>query len=285
LVLQMRYRIQLFKQHGILYPLELSWKSATRCSPYTEGCNGGFAYLIFKYAAEVGLPLADCDRASAPASLDQTCDWSCYRNNSMIFYAKNYGQTGGFAHGSSEESIMQEIHANGPVIVSFAASAIPEFIYNNGQSLRKETEVMTVIRNEKTATEESSSNPGILPWSYTTHSILAVGWGEEKSESGEVLKYWVVRNSWGKDWGEQGYAKIRRGHNDAAIETSAPWVEPDMDNLPVGFLEMARKYHKEQEVVRAKAKSQPEEEALPKKKNKGGRPAYCKERPDSPDCQ
>ena len=51
----------------------------------------------------------------------------------MIFYAKDYGQTGGFAHGSDEQSIMQEIHANGPVIVSFAASAIPEFIYNNGQ--------------------------------------------------------------------------------------------------------------------------------------------------------
>jgi len=283
-VLQMRFRIQLFKQHGLLYPLELSWKSATRCSPYTEGCSGGFAYLTFKHAAEVGLPLAECDKKAEPKSLDGTCDWSCYRNNSMIFYAKNYGQTGGFAHGSDEDSIMQEIHANGPVIVSFAASAIPEFIYNNGQSMRKETEVMTVIKQEKVATEPSSKNAKILPWSYTTHSILAVGWGEETAPSGEVLKYWVVRNSWGKDWGVGGYAKIRRGNNDAAIETSAPWVEPDMDRLPAGFLEKAKKYHKEQESIRAKAKSEPAP-VQKAAKNKGGTPAYCKERPDSPDCR
>merc|ERR1719183_2406062 len=180
-VLSMRFRIQLFKKHGVLYPLELSWKSATRCSPYTEGCEGGFAYLMFKYAAEAGLPLADCDRKTKPQELDQTCDWSCYRNNPMLFYAKDYGQTGGFAHGSDEESIMREIHANGPVIVSFAASAIPEFIYNNGQSYKKDTDVLTIIKNEKVPREPSSKNTDILPWSYTTHSILAVGWGEEKA--------------------------------------------------------------------------------------------------------
>jgi cathepsin C len=287
LVLQMRFRIQLFKKHGVLYPLELSWKSATRCSPYTEGCEGGFAYLTFKYAAEAGLPLADCDRKTKPQELDQTCDWSCYRNNPMLFYAKDYGQTGGFAHGSDEESIMREIHANGPVIVSFAASAIPEFIYNNGQSYKKETDVLTVIKKEKVAREPSSENKDILPWSYTTHSILAVGWGEETGPQGEILKYWVVRNSWGKDWGTQGYAKIRRGHNDAAIETSAPWVEPDMDRLPDGFLEMAKKYHDKQAAVRAKeaTKGPATSTDTQAHKNKGGLPEYCKMRPDSPDCK
>jgi len=282
-VLHMRFRIQLFKQHGILYPLELSWKSATSCSPYTEGCQGGFAYLIFKYAAEVGLPLASCDAARLPASLDKTCDWGCYRNNSNIFYAKDYGQTGGFAHGSSEASIMDEIYKNGPVIVSFSAKAIPEFIYNNGKSLKKGTDVMTVIKHDLVDKEPSSTNKKILPWSYTTHSILAVGWGEEKSATGEIIKFWVVRNSWGKGWGVQGYAKIRRGHNDAAIETSAPWVQPDMDRLPPGFLDMAKKYHKDHAAQRAASANAPKTKAVDT--NKGGRPAYCKERPDSPDCK
>jgi len=237
--------------------------------------------LIFKYAAEVGLPLAACDRKRLPQSLDQTCDWSCYRNNSMIFYAKDYGQTGGFAQGASEDSIMKEIHDNGPVIVSFATKAIPEFIRNNGQSIKKATDVMTINQNKMVQREPASSNPKVLPWSHTTHSILAVGWGEDDTPWGSV-KYWVVRNSWGKGWGDQGYAKIRRGNNDAAIETSAPWVEPDMDRLPPGFLEMARKYHKEQEVVRAKGQGKSTKKM---KKNKGGRPAYCKLRPDSPDCK
>merc|ERR1719198_1496341 len=105
---------------------------------------------------------------------------------------------------------------------------------------------MTVFYNENVPTEPSSVNPEILPWRYTTHSILAVGWGEEPADADGIPgeKYWLVRNSWGTKWGEAGYAKIRRGQNDAAIETSAPWVEPDMDRLPPGFLERAQKYNR-----------------------------------------
>merc|ERR1719329_25342 len=197
----------------------------------------------------------------------------------MIFYAKDYGQTGGFAHGSSEAGMMREIHENGPVIVSFATKAIPEFIYNNGQSYRKDSDVLTIIKNEMVAREPSSSNPKILPWSHTTHSILAVGWGEEKSANGDILKYWVVRNSWGKDWGSQGYAKIRRGQNDAAIETSAPWVTPDMDRLPPGFLEQAKRYHEEHAAERAAAKSGNVTASNARRpQNNGGKPDYCKPR-------
>ncbi|CAK0801956.1 unnamed protein product [Prorocentrum cordatum] len=217
-VLQMRFRIRLLREHGVLYPLELSWRSATRCSPYTEGCNGGFAYLAFKQAAETGLPLAECDASIPPEKLDDSCDWSCYRNNDMLFYAKDYGQTGGFAQGATEEAIMREIYLNGPVIMSFSTSAALEFIYNNGVSYRNTTEVMTLFKNEKVPQEPASSNPRILPWRYTTHSILCVGFGEEAdARSGHVQKYWIVRNSWGQDWGLQGYALMRRGNNAHAV--------------------------------------------------------------------
>jgi len=284
LVLQMRFRIQLLKQHGLYYPLELSWKSATRCSPYTEGCEGGFAYLIFKMAAEVGLPLADCDRTYEAKDLDNACDWSCYGNDTMVFHAKDYGQVGGFAYGASEEAIMQEIYENGPVIVSFATTATPEFIYNNGRSWLNDTSVITSFKNERVPRERASQNPDIKSWRHTTHSILAVGWGEEVTVgSSEPIRYWIVRNSWGTDWGRGGYAKMRRGRNDAALETSAPWVAPDMDRLPKGFLEMAKKRHEAElaakKVPQAQGGSQRTPAAGRKKK-----PTYCELRPDSPDC-
>jgi len=39
------------------------------------------------------------------------------------------------------------------------------------------------------------------------HAIAAVGYGTDE-ESG--LDYWLVRNSWGADWGDNGYIKIAR---------------------------------------------------------------------------
>ena len=42
-------------------------------------------------------------------------------------------------------------------------------------------------------------------------------------------KFWIVRNSWGQSWGpmQTGYAYIRRGDNDMAIETQVVYADPD----------------------------------------------------------
>lgn len=39
----------------------------------------------------------------------------------------------------------------------------------------------------------------------TDHAVVVTGYGKD-SDSG--LEYWLVRNSWGEDWGEDGYARI-----------------------------------------------------------------------------
>merc|ERR1719335_1230974 len=157
-------------------------------------------------------------------------------------------------------------------------------------SYDKNSSVMRSYYPDKVPSEKmSDKNDDIMMWRYTTHSILAVGWGEEKNPAtGEIIPYWIVRNSWGKDWGDQGYAKVRRGENDAAIETAAPWVEPDMDRLPPGFLEMARKHYEEAKKTATKnanATNKTNPIVITRMKNRGGKPDYCKMRPDSPDCK
>ena len=42
----------------------------------------------------------------------------------------------------------------------------------------------------------------------TNHAILVVGYGTDEASG---LDYWLIRNSWGSDWGNNGFIKIQRG--------------------------------------------------------------------------
>lgn len=61
------------------------------------------------------------------------------------------------------------------------------------------------------------------PFELTNHAVLLVGYGN-CPVSGQ--KFWIVKNSWGADWGEKGYFRIRRGSDECAIESIAVAAAP-----------------------------------------------------------
>jgi len=65
-------------------------------------------------------------------------------------------------------------------------------------------------------------------WEYTNHAVVVVGWGQkEDQETGEVEKYWIIRNSWGPYYGDNGYVYTARGINYAGLESQAVELKVD----------------------------------------------------------
>ncbi len=67
--------------------------------------------------------------------------------------------------------------------------------------------------------EDSQTTADGTPYYYSTsdHAISLVGWDDNPPEGGGGV--WILRNSWGTDWGESGYMRIR--YESAHVNTSA----------------------------------------------------------------
>lgn len=58
------------------------------------------------------------------------------------------------------------------------------------------------------------------------HAIKIVGWGFCKDYN---VFYWIIQNSWGTDWGEDGFFRIQMGECD--IDDVAYSCDPLLDDF------------------------------------------------------
>ncbi|KAK6994022.1 dipeptidyl peptidase 1-like isoform X2 [Biomphalaria glabrata] len=173
-----------------------STQDIVECSPYSQGCNGGFPYLISgKYAEDYGLVLEECNPYKGVDGKCQT-NQKCPRH-----YFTSYKYVGGYYGACNEAAMMEAVYNRGPIGVAFEVYD-DFFNYRSG------------VYHHNYASQLNKFNP----FQLTNHAVLLVGWGVDKA-SGE--KYWIVKNSWGEEWGQQGYFWIRRGTDECAIESIA----------------------------------------------------------------
>jgi cathepsin F len=63
------------------------------------------------------------------------------------------------------------------------------------------------------------SCPFICSKRNLNHGVLVVGYGARGLAPARLgyKPYWIIKNSWGPNWGEQGYYKICRGYNECGV--------------------------------------------------------------------
>ncbi|GAB69294.1 preprocathepsin c precursor [Plasmodium cynomolgi strain B] len=238
--LHKRFEIWLLKKYKkkITMP-RLSYQSILSCSPYNQGCDGGFPFLVGKQLYEFGIPTENSLPYGNSDSIKCEMSMGSYNNITSakykeedLFFAAEYNYVSGCYECSNEYDMMNELFLNGPIVV--AINATPQLL--SLYKLGKQNGIYNTAMHENKVCDVP--NEGFNGWQQTNHAVTIVGWGEEEKEEeqegGNVLKYWVVRNTWGKEWGYKGYIKFQRGVNLAGIETQAVFLDPDLSRGRAG---------------------------------------------------
>jgi len=139
-----------------------------------------------------GMPPFWCNTYTSPATAT-TCSASC--GTSLRYEAANAGvsinkQSAGSV-AAAETAIMNEIATNGPAYVALMAS--DAFSKINGWAINSATDSVGSGQN---------------------HAVTLVGYGVDAG-----VKYWIIHNSWGAQWGSAGFARIARGADALGVET------------------------------------------------------------------
>lgn len=171
-----------------------------------SGCKGGRVDRAWQYLRMIGVVNEECYRYESGTSgkvpkcripqganlLNLRCanDEALYKRTELFRMEPAYRISG------KEEDIQWEIMHGGPVQA-----------------------MMKVYKDLFMYKEGVYSTSGLTQEESVSHSVKLLGWGEEDTGYGQPTKYWLAANSWGPQWGEDGYFRIKRGYNESDIET------------------------------------------------------------------
>lgn len=170
--------------------VSISEQKIMDCSSSTNGpsygCDGGWPESIFEYAKDSPVVL-EKDQPYQQKNLpcNQTCEGS-------VIQVKHYGSVDQEKDEDSETRIPYILNTHGPVSVA-----------------------IDVGTTELLMSYEDGIFPGIACGTEPDHAVTIVGYTPD---------YWIVRNSWSQDWGDDGYFYLERDVNACGVGTYISYV-------------------------------------------------------------
>ncbi|KAI3388871.1 hypothetical protein SNEBB_009936 [Seison nebaliae] len=155
-----------------------------------NGCNGGLMDNAFKYIQQYGLE----EESDYPYDgKDEQCH---YEKQEVVTKDEGFVDI----ESKNEQKLMEAVATIGPIAVAIDASHMSFQFYRDG-----------VYSDSKCSEEELD------------HGVLVVGYGNLKTWKGRK-DYWLIKNSWGPEWGQHGYIMIERNNkNMCGVATQASY--------------------------------------------------------------
>ena len=158
------------------------------CDTADSGCGGGLATDAFAYVIAHGI---ESERSYPYVPLDGKCTYNKFKVAAQF---RNYTTvTGG------EAGLQKAVATVGPISVAIDAGSSLFQLYKDGVFF-----------------DPSCSQTEL------DHAVLVVGYGTTTNGT----DYWLVKNSWGATWGDNGYIKMARNrNNNCGIATQPSYPE------------------------------------------------------------